>query len=798
MRMGAKRPVSKSTPRKRPASRAKVRRIGNAAPANELRFAREEASAARQQLAATTEILRVIRISPTELQPVFDAITQSAAHLFAPCITGILMCEGDRVFLRGLAGPENADRDALSKTFPSTFDPRTSAVSQAIASCELKQVMDSEAPDAPEAVMAAGRAVGFRSLTVAPLAREGVGIGAIAITSPQAGYRLSKTQLSLLLTFADQAVIAIENVRLFNETEEALERQTATAEILKVISESPIDVQPVFDAIVESCTRLLACNHATLRLVKGDRAEYAASNSTLGGKAVAELSISIHTDVWPTSQAVLRRKVVQIPDTSADGVSVQMKQRGEQRGFRSIMVAPLFRDNDVVGTINVHRATPGRFSEKEVALLETFANQAVIAIENVRLFNETKEALERQTATAEILKVIASSPSDVQPVFDAIVQSTVRLFHADRVRLFLVEGDHAKVRGRHGPGTFDEDDQNVVSLPLHGSVVGQAILSCEAIQFRDFEAPSVPAAIVARNRAFGIRSTSVVPLLRDGKAIGAITVPRSEPGVLSEKQMALLQTFADQAVIAIENVRLFHELEDKSDQIEAVSRHKSEFLANMSHELRTPLNAILGFSEVLGERYFGELNEKQDEYVGDIRGSGEHLLSLINDILDLSKVEAGKMEPELSEFDLPATLENVVTLVRERAQRHGIALKVDLAAGLGAIRADERKLKQIMLNLLSNAVKFTPDGGAITVVAKPIGQMVEVAVTDTGAGIAPEDLPVVFEEFKQVGSDSARKAEGTGLGLPLAKRLVELHGGEIKVESNPGAGSTFSFTLPIG
>ena len=244
--------------------------------------------------------------------------------------------------------------------------------------------------------------------------------------------------------------------------------------------------------------------------------------------------------------------------------------------------------------------------------------------------------------------------------------------------------------------------------------------------------------------------------------------------------------------------RMSDELGHLYRAIETANQHKSEFLANMSHELRTPLNAILGFSEVLGERYFGELNDKQDEYVRDIRGSGEHLLSLINDILDLSKIEAGKMELELSEFDLPGALQSVVSLVRERAQRHGIALKIDLASGLGAIRADERKLKQIMLNLLSNAVKFTPDGGAITVVAKPIGQMVEVAVTDTGAGIAPEDLPVVFEEFKQVGSDSARKAEGTGLGLPLAKRLVELHGGEIGVESEPGAGSTFRFTLPVG
>jgi signal transduction histidine kinase len=239
-------------------------------------------------------------------------------------------------------------------------------------------------------------------------------------------------------------------------------------------------------------------------------------------------------------------------------------------------------------------------------------------------------------------------------------------------------------------------------------------------------------------------------------------------------------------------------LEQAREQAESVSRHKSEFLANMSHELRTPLNAILGFSEVLGARYFGELNEKQEEYVKDILGSGTHLLSLINDILDLSKIEAGKMELELAEFDLPAALQNVVSLVKERAQRHSIALTLDVAPGLGTIGADERKFKQIMLNLLSNAVKFTPDGGSIAVAAKPAGRMVEVEVTDTGAGIAPQDQPAVFEEFKQVGSDSARKAEGTGLGLPLAKKFVELHGGEIRVESEPGAGSTFRFTLPVG
>ena len=231
-------------------------------------------------------------------------------------------------------------------------------------------------------------------------------------------------------------------------------------------------------------------------------------------------------------------------------------------------------------------------------------------------------------------------------------------------------------------------------------------------------------------------------------------------------------------------------------QLESANRHKSEFLANMSHELRTPLNAIIGFSELLRDRMCGELNEQQAEFIQDIHTSGHHLLSLINDILDLSKVEAGRMELELLRFELRATMDGALTLVRERASRHGIELELDVAEGVGAIVADERKVRQILLNLLSNAVKFTPDGGRIQVRVAPISDAVAVAVSDTGIGIAPEDQPAVFEEFRQVGSDQARRAEGTGLGLALVKRLVELHGGTIRLESEVGKGSTFTFTLP--
>jgi signal transduction histidine kinase len=438
-----------------------------------------------------------------------------------------------------------------------------------------------------------------------------------------------------------------------------------------------------------------------------------------------------------------------------------------------------------------------QFNQMMVQLRESYAGLERKVEERTA---ELQETLAYQRASTGILGIIASSVKDTHPVFDAIARAAAGVLENARVQLFLVED--GKLHHVGGTGLTDEQQAKLRGLypaPLaQTSYAGKAILERKIVHITDVRVDHDRAELSkAITESTGLRAVLVVPMIQEGAAIGCITTSFTEPRAFTDKQIALLRSFSDQAVIAIQNARLFREIQDKSRQIEIANQHKSDFLANMSHELRTPLNAIIGFSEVLSERMFGELNEKQADYMKDIHESGRHLLSLINDILDLSKIEAGRMELEPSDFDLPSALSNAMTLVRERAQRHGIALGLKLDQTLSSIRADERKFKQIVLNLLSNAVKFTPDGGRVDVNATLGKDMVEIAVSDTGIGIAPEDQAAVFEEFKQVGRDYTRKAEGTGLGLALTKRFVELHGGTIRLESAPGKGSTFTFTIPL-
>ncbi len=943
----------------------------------ELENRNRDLTEALEQQTATSEILRVISGSPTDIQPVLDTVAESAARLCDSVDAQIYRVEGDmmRKVVRYGTVP---DLIPVGETRPIS---RGSNAGRAIVERQIVHIHDMMAEreeDHPDVWRAAQRER-IRTVLAVPLLRDDLPVGAIMIRRTDVR-PFSDKQISLLKTFADQAVIAIENVRLFQEVEErnaelreALEHQTATAEVLGIISRSPTDVQPVLDAIVESAARVCGVDDVLLRLHEGNvmilRAHF-------GPIPIVHVEISIDE---PNFLWVREHGTLHIPDVRAQN---DFPMLGSGSNFRTHLSVPLRQKGELVGLLNARRTDVRPFTPAQIKLLETFADQAVIAIENVRLFNELDtrnrqltEALEQQTATSEILRVIASSPTDIQPVLDVVAENAARLCDALNALIYRVDGEGLKLVAKHGPIPAPAE-----FLPIsRGLPTGRAVVDGQTIHVHDLAAertefPESP----AFQQLTGTRTILATPLLREGLPIGVITIRRQEIRPFTDKQIALLKTFADQAVIAIENVRLFQELEartqelarsvgelkalgevgqavsstldlqtvlstivgravqlsgtdcgiiyeydeptqefhlrasyqmeqelvdayratplrlgegatgraaetkvptqianlrqeqefatrgmrpilsrlgyqsllavpllldqrimgaltiyrretgsfapeivnllrtfatqsvlaiqnarlfreieEKGRQIETANRHKSEFLANMSHELRTPLNAIIGFSEVLGERMFGELNDKQAEYTDDILSSGRHLLSLINDILDLSKIEAGRMELELTKFDLPMAIDNALTLIRERASRHGVKLHQSVDERLGEFTGDERKIKQILLNLLSNAVKFTPEGGQIKVEANLGDSAAIISVSDTGIGIAKHDEEAIFEEFRQASGNYAQKREGTGLGLTLTRRFVEMHGGKIWVESELGKGSKFTFTLPV-
>jgi two-component system, NtrC family, sensor kinase len=764
----------------------------------EMRLAKAEKdkAEARAQQAATSEILRVISQSHTDVQPVFDTIVKNTVRLCNGLFSTVFQFDGELVHLAATHNLPPAGLDALHRLYPMR-PTRVFASGRAILERALIHISDVEL-DPESRQRAVGRAAGWRSALVVPMMREGTPIGVVTVGRTRPG-QFSDTEIELLKTFADQAVIAVENARLFTETREALERQTATSEILGAIASSPTQLQPVLDAVVKSAARFCAAPDASIFRLDGDNLRAEAHHGPVpqpAGFLVPVVRGSV------AGRSVLEQQTVHVADLqNAADEFPEGSALARQTGQRATLSAPLLREGTPMGAILLRRAEAKPFTDKQVALLQIFADQAVIAIENVRLFKELQErnqdlaeALSHQTATSEILRVIAGSPTNLRPVLDALAASAARLCRAADTFLLLVEGDQLKVAAVHG--SVGEDAR--LSNSIHrGWVAGRAVADAQTVHVEDLANAETEFAL-GREIAvrLGHRTVLATPLLREDAPIGAIFLRRREVRQFSAKEIALVKTFADQAVIAIENVRLFNELEVANRELQAASQHKSEFLANMSHELRTPLNAVIGFSDVLLQQMFGELNAKQDEYLKDISASGQHLLSLINDILDLSKIEAGHMELVQAPFHLPTALDNAVILVRERAARHGIALELDLDPRLAEVVGDERKVKQVVLNLLSNAVKFTPEMGRIRLRAGERDGAVEIAVTDTGVGIAPEDQQAIFEEFRQVGSEERRR-EGTGLGLALAKKFVELHGGRIWVESQLGRGSTFTFTLPL-
>ena len=772
--------------------------------------AHAQVTEALEQQTATSEILQVISSSPTDVLPVFEAITDSAMRLFSAWAAAVFRYEGQLISMAAARGglPGSADAVMAHLQVPhAPTEERPEGRTALTRTIQHVVDVDNDMSWGPR-YREDARARGFRSYVAVPMLRGDVVVGVITVSRQRVG-GFAPGEISLLQTFADQAVIAIENVRLFTETKEALDRQTATAEILRVISSSPTNDQPVFDAIARSGVTVCEGLGCAVFVVDGDMVRVAATYGVRPERVERfrrEYPIPLDAEI-DTAQMIRGRRIFHLADIehNPDATAADVEY-ARLAGYRTRLMVPMVRGDRALGLIAVTRETPTPFSERQVELLRTFADQAVIAIENVRLFKELEgrnreltTALDQQMATSEILRVISNSPTDTQPVFDTIVTSAQRLIGAFSTTLSRVVDDELHLVASTST-TPSGDGALRAMYPLRltqAPLLARAIANREPLVIDDTETdPRITPLTQGIARQRGFRSTVQLPLVHRDGVIGVIAVSHAEAGAFSRDEMELLKTFADQAVIAIENVRLFKELEVANRELEAASQHKSEFLANMSHELRTPLNAIIGFSEVLGERMFGDLNEKQDEYLKDIHASGQHLLSLINDILDLSKIEAGRMELELSDFDLPTAIDSALTLVRERAGRRAIALHLSVAERLGQVQADERKIRQVVLNLLSNAIKFTPEGGRIDVGAVPKDGLVEISVSDTGVGIAPEDQEAVFEEFRQVGT-ADKKVEGTGLGLTLCRKFVELHGGRIWVKSQVGVGSTFTFTIPV-
>ena len=592
------------------------------------------------------------------------------------------------------------------------------------------------------------------------------------------------------------------------ELRELRDQQAATSEILRAISRMPTDLEPICEMILEKAAFLAEANIGAI-------------SPYLGGQeflAIAGLGLSREmTNHWRGRRYSVSRtqfrehgpwRALHIPDVKESETYRQGHLNAlvyDSMGIRTFLAVPLVAENRLVGTFTVGRKEVRPFTEKQIAILQTFSDQAVVAIENARVLKaldernkELTESLERQTATSEILRPISNSPNDLAPVVQLILEKSAQLADSGGICLWLRE-DNNLMRcvatfklGADWAAELMREPKPFPSFRKEGG-------SWRPFQVADFRQTSLyrdkDPFWVRCCDIEGYRTIMFIPLVAKEELVGTITVARQEIRAFTDAQLDLLKTFADQAAIAIENGRMFREIQTKNNELEVASQHKSEFLANMSHELRTPLNAILGFSEALNDGIFGELNPRQADYLHDIHSSGQHLLSLINDILDLAKVDAGRMELLVEAFDAPSAIESALTLVKERATRHGMRLTLEIDDQLGEFSGDERKFKQVLLNLLSNAVKFTPEGGSVTLNAQATNDGLQVSVCDTGIGIAEEYQEKVFEAFQQAGGSHNVKREGTGLGLTLARQFVEMHGGKMWLESKPGAGSTFTFNM---